>query len=189
MAEDLGVILPHIATLCVYVPTADLGLPLLHMAFTLAQVSTIFYQLGEILPQVISFCTSFILSPGTLVPSQSICLFVCFFNAGACISKPSLISLLEHGKEPWEAKGQVTRSTVQGENSRSRLETFLGGWLHHLQRSLPGLRLPRNSSSALGSWVCTEGSWRGLDSLLLPARPFCFPLVSVVSHFVPRRMS
>lgn len=65
-----------------------------------------------------------------------------FLNAGACISKPSLISLLEHGKEPWEVKGQVTRSPVQGENSRSRLKNLCKEWLHHLQRSLPGLKLP-----------------------------------------------
>lgn len=38
-------------------------------------------------------------------------------SVGACISKPSLISLLEHGKEPWEVKGQVTRSPVQGGES------------------------------------------------------------------------
>lgn len=31
-------------------------------------------------------------------------------SVGACTPKPSLISLLEHGKEPWEAKGQVTRT-------------------------------------------------------------------------------
>lgn len=40
LAEDLGVILPHTAMPRVYVPTADLGPPILHKAVTLAQVST-----------------------------------------------------------------------------------------------------------------------------------------------------
>lgn len=53
-------------------------------------------------------------------------------SVGACISKPSLISLLEHGKEPWEVKGQVTGSRVQGEKSRSRLKTVSREWLCHL---------------------------------------------------------
>lgn len=50
-------------------------------------------------------------------------------SVGACISKPHLISLLEHGKEPWEVEVEGTRSTLQGiiTPERSRLIALIAG--------------------------------------------------------------
>lgn len=118
------------------------------------------------------------------------CVFF-FFNAGACISKPSLISLLEHGKEPWEVKGQVTGSRVQGEKSRSRLKTVSREWLCHLSSEvLTWAEAAQKLFLSLASRVWADVSLLGMDSSLLrPACVFCFPLVSVVSHCIQRRMS
>lgn len=127
---------------------------------------------------ILLFCSSVRPKELTYVPEQlKTWLFLSLvFNAGACISKPHLISLLEHGKEPWEAEGEGTRSTLQGENVRCRWKNLSRQWLGHLQKSFPP------------HWA-SQKSFLSLKALAVNWFPFSFHLVSVVSCFVQRRLS
>lgn len=104
---------------------------------------------------ILLFCSFVRPKELTYVPEQlKTWLFLSLvFNAGACISKPHLISLLEHGKEPWEAEGEGTRSTLQGENVRCRWKTCPGNGLAIFRSPSLLTGLPRNPSWALRPWL------------------------------------
>lgn len=113
---------------------------------------------------------------------------------GLCFSKPSVIFLLEQGKEPWMVKTELTDTlstgewgvgsrkaeTFEGDSSTWLRKVSLGSFLWHVPKCL---RPKRN----LGlSQIVSPLANLALSSLLLPlflmTYSICFP-TSVASHF------
>lgn len=77
----------------------------------------------------------------TAWPNSVFVFCFCFFiNAGLCFSKPSVILLLEQGKEPWKVKRELTRGSYSGEWRRNKqAKTFAGyrpAWLEDISSSV-----------------------------------------------------
>lgn len=105
-----------------------------------------------------------------------------FIYTGLCFSKPSVILLLEQGKEPWMAKREMTKDLCSGEWRGNRhAKTFAGYSPAWLKGSTSSLCCGMFLSNVLG-----------LSRNLSPLRLFSeswYSELSLLAHFTPSTLS